>query len=87
MFCRMFVGGCVTTSDMSAGQTETEMDPARAHLQTIFASVCGWFHFPDLIQMLAITRHQYASAIEDTDNLLNSAIPLTVGIPLCYRIA
>lgn len=72
---------------MAATEAKSKMDPAGAHFQTIFASICGRLYFPDLIEMLAITRHQHASAIEETGNLVNSALPLTFGMALCYRMA
>jgi hypothetical protein len=56
MFGRMFVFGIVAAADVSAGQTQTQMDPLVAHFQTFLAPFAARRHLTDLVKMCAF-RH------------------------------
>src|SRR5215211_74455 len=51
MFCRVAVLRIVTTADVTADLTKTEMDPLTADLQTIFTAVGARSDLADLRQM------------------------------------
>jgi hypothetical protein len=49
----MLVLGGIAATDVSAGQTETEVDPGVAHLQAFFATVSVGLHIVDLVEVSA----------------------------------
>jgi len=54
MLCGVFILGTVATSYMSAGETESEMDPIVTHLQTFFTSIAAWVDLADLFDVITI---------------------------------
>lgn len=52
----MLVARRIAAPDVAAGETEPQMDPGVAHLQTFFAAVGVRLHVVDLVEMSAF-RH------------------------------
>ena len=53
MFGRVLVLRGVAAADVSAGQTQAEMDPSVAHLQTFLTTVSMGLHIVDLVEVCA----------------------------------
>jgi hypothetical protein len=47
----VFVLRGIAAADMSAGETESQMDPGIAHLQTFLATMSLRLHIVDLVKM------------------------------------
>ena len=54
VFAGMPVLRVVAAADVTAHQTQPQLDPRVAHLQTLFAAVCAGRHVVDLIEVRAI---------------------------------
>ncbi len=57
MLCGVLVLGGVAAADMAAAQTQAEMHPAVAHLQTFFAALGFWLYALDHIEMSTVFGH------------------------------
>jgi hypothetical protein len=57
MFCGVLVFRGVATTDVTAAQTQAQMNPSVAHLEAFFASLGLWFDGPDLIEVRARFGH------------------------------
>jgi len=54
MFGRMPILRVVAAAHMTASQTQPQLDPRIAHLQTFFAAIRAGYYVVDLIDMLAL---------------------------------
>ena len=57
----MFVFGRVTAADVTARETEPEMDPCISHLKAFFAPFAARRDFVNLIQVFAFLCHKFFS--------------------------
>jgi hypothetical protein len=53
MFGRVLVLRGIAATDVSAGQTQAEVDPSVAHLQTFLTTVSMGLHIVDLVEVCA----------------------------------
>jgi hypothetical protein len=58
MFAGMLVRRRVAATDMSAGKTQTQMDPTIAGLDAVFTHMFIGMRNPDLIKMSAFLCHE-----------------------------
>jgi hypothetical protein len=61
VLCGVLVFGRIAATDMAAGETNAQMNPLVAHLQTFFASVtAGCDFFADLVEVRALSTHLFS---------------------------
>ena len=59
MFCGVFVFRGVAAADVAAAQTQAQVHPTVAHLQTLFAALGLRLDGLDLIEVRTIFGHNY----------------------------
>lgn len=62
MFGGMFVFGFIAAADMPTGETQSQVNPRIAHLQTFFTAARIWFNRLNLIEMCTL-RHRFCSIV------------------------
>ncbi len=76
VLCRVLVLGGVTAADVAAGEAESQMNPAVAHLETLFATAGGRLYLPDLVEVRASCWH---FVLHGVDSMSANHWPLQVS--------